>query len=581
MLAPAVLSFTAVAFEGASLAVLIPFLTGILTSNWQMLQEVPGYAVVIALIPGLAERSSHLVIALASVIVGGILLKNTLLYAANVSVTRLVKHATHNLRQLVFERCLSYGKLFFDRSSVGHLGQVLMNYTSQVTSPITQVHQMITMIFSLALYLALMAFISWPLALFTILVLPLMNLALARLIARVKYHSLIQTKSINDLGKRAYNILSSIPLVKLYDNDQQERERFAAISYKVAHLDYKIINAQNLVAPLQEGMALLTMLAVMGMVAWLASRGRTIAPGSFVVFFYLVLHTVTTYGRLHRFQGTLAKAAGPIEEIRQILNDTDKHVVPDGAKHFRGLTQELVFDHLRFAYIDDVPVLRDVSFRVPAGGVVALVGPTGVGKTTIVSLLLRMYDCPSQSIFVDGQDIRDFTAASLRGGIAFVSQDAWLFNDTLWANVTYGLPKPSEEEVIDALARSQLLEFVQRLPQGIDTEIGDRGVKLSGGEKQRLSIARALLKKADIVIFDEPTSALDARTEKLVQIAMQEAVDGRTVLIIAHRLATVQHADSIVVLEDGKVVEQGTWHELYAHHEGLFRTFWDAQAIRA
>jgi ABC-type multidrug transport system fused ATPase/permease subunit len=228
-----------------------------------------------------------------------------------------------------------------------------------------------------------------------------------------------------------------------------------------------------------------------------------------------------------------------------------------------------------------MPVLRGVSFIIPAQQVTALVGPTGSGKTTIVSLLLRFYDCPPNSIFFDGEDIQDFTASSVREHMAFVSQDAWLFNDTLWANLTYGLPAVTEEEAISTLERARLFELVQRLPKGLQTEIGDRGVQLSGGEKQRLSIARALLKKAEIVIFDEPTSALDAQTEQLVQAALADAMQGKTVLVIAHRLVTIQHADSIVVMEAGRVVEQGTWHELYSRHEGLFRTFWEAQSIRA
>jgi ABC-type multidrug transport system fused ATPase/permease subunit len=509
------------------------------------------------------------------------IIKSAARYWAEVSVAKLVMNVTHNLRQLVFDRCLGYGKLFFDRSSLGHLSQVLMNYTAQVTNPIPHAHQIISMVFSLGVYLTLMALISWPLTLFVILVFPLMNLVLAGIIKRVKHYSERQTDSLNDLSKRVFNILSSIPLVKLYDQEKAEQRRFADISRHVATLDYALIKAHNLSAPLQEGMALLTMLLVVGAMSWLTRRGQVVAPASFIVFFYLVLHTVTTYGRLHRFQGALARAAGPMEEIKKILSDTDKHVVPDGTQIFSGFSTALTFNDLHFSYDAAMPVLRGVSFIIPAQQVTALVGPTGSGKTTIVSLLLRFYDCPPNSIFFDGEDIQDFTASSVREHMAFVSQDAWLFNDTLWANLTYGLPAVTEEEAISALERARLFELVQRLPKGLQTEIGDRGVQLSGGEKQRLSIARALLKKAEIVIFDEPTSALDAQTEQLVQAALADAMQGKTVLVIAHRLATIQHADSIIVLEAGRVIEQGTWHELYGRHEGLFRTFWDAQSIRA
>lgn len=578
---PAGLSLVAAAFEGVSLGALIPFLAGILGSNFSAVQHVPGATYIFRVFPQLPTSPWLIAVLVGGVVAGGALAKNVAAYAAEVKVAALVRTATHNLRQLVFDRCLGYGKLFFDRSSLGHLSQVLMSYTSQVTNPIPQAHQIISMVFFLAVYITLMAIISWPLTLFVVIIFPIMNLALAWLIARVKHYSQIQTASINDLSKRVYNILSSIPLVKLYDFETQERQRFREISERVADLDYTIIKAQQLSAPLQEGIALLTMLLVVGAMALLARQGRPVPPAQFIVFFYLVLHSVTTYGRLHRFQGSLAKAAGPMDEVKKILNDENKHVVPEGALVLGGLRTSIEFKNLHFAYEITTPVLQGVNFTIPSGQVTALVGPTGSGKTTIVSLLLRLYDCPPESIFFDGHDVRDFTAASVRTQIAFVSQDAWLFNDTLWANLTYGLTRVSEHDAKSALQRARLMDLVDRLPHGWQTEIGDRGVQLSGGEKQRLSIARALLKKAEIVIFDEPTSSLDAQTEQLVQAALAEAMTGRTVLVIAHRLATIQHADSIVVLEAGKVVEQGTWHELYAKHQGLFRTFWDAQAIRA
>lgn len=577
---PIILSLIGASFEGLSLAALVPFLAGILSHDFSLVNALPGFSTVFRFMPS-AENPVRLAVALVGIIAGAMVIKSAARYWAEVSVAKLVMNVSHNLRQLVFDRCLGYGKLFFDRSSLGHLSQVLMNYTAQVTNPIPHAHQIISMVFSLGIYLTLMALISWPLTLFVILVFPIMNLGLAFLIRRVKHYSEKQTESLNDLSKRVFNILSSIPLVKLYDQEKAEQRRFAEISRRVANLDYAIVKAHNLSAPLQEGMALITLLLVVGAMSLLAQRGHTMAPASFIVFFYLVLHTVTTYGRLHRFQGAMAKAAGPMEEIKKILSDADKHVVPDGTKVFSGFSQALSFNDLHFSYDSATPVLRGVSFNVPLGQVTALVGPTGSGKTTIVSLLLRLYDCPADTIFFDDHDIRGFTAASVREHMAFVSQDAWLFNDTLYANLTYGLPAVVEAEAISALERARFFELVQSLPKGLQTEIGDRGVQLSGGEKQRLSIARALLKKAEIVIFDEPTSALDARTEQLVQAALKDAMQGKTVLVIAHRLATIQHADSIVVLEAGRVVEQGTWHELYGRHEGLFRTFWDAQSLQA
>jgi ABC-type multidrug transport system fused ATPase/permease subunit len=229
-----------------------------------------------------------------------------------------------------------------------------------------------------------------------------------------------------------------------------------------------------------------------------------------------------------------------------------------------------------FGYKEGRDVLRGLSFTVEKGTVTALVGPTGAGKTTIISLLLRYYDCPPETVFLDDTDIRDFTSASLRSHMAFVSQETLLFHDTLRANITYGLGSVPEDRLEDVVTRARLRDFVRSLPQGLDTLIGDRGVKLSGGEKQRVSIARALLKGADILILDEATSSLDSKTEKLIQEAIEEAIRGKTAIVIAHRLSTIRNADKIVVIEDGRCVEEGRLEELLAK-KGRFAEYWEEQ----
>ncbi|HLD09435.1 MAG TPA: ATP-binding cassette domain-containing protein, partial [Methylophilaceae bacterium] len=256
--------------------------------------------------------------------------------------------------------------------------------------------------------------------------------------------------------------------------------------------------------------------------------------------------------------------------------DEGKFFVPDGSKEFRGLKRAIEFKNVTFTYPSGREVLHAVSFRVRAGSMTALVGPTGAGKSTIINLLMRLYDSAPDSILIDAVDIREFSLASLRAHVALVSQDTQLFNDTLARNITYGLEQVPEEKLTAAVRAARLEEFVARLPKGLGTEIGDRGVQLSGGEKQRVSIARALLKDADILILDEATSALDSKTERLVQEAIDEAVAGRTSIVIAHRLSTIQHADHIVVLDEGRVVEQGSLNELLKRR-GVFHGLWEAQ----
>ncbi|MDP7477523.1 MAG: ATP-binding cassette domain-containing protein, partial [Candidatus Peribacteraceae bacterium] len=274
--------------------------------------------------------------------------------------------------------------------------------------------------------------------------------------------------------------------------------------------------------------------------------------------------------------GIIANASGPLDEILEVLSDEGKPFVEGGDKEFSGLSDELRFKNLTFSYSDDRTILSDVSFVMPKGKMTAIVGPTGAGKSTLISLLMRYYECPEASIFLDKEDIREFTLDSYLKRTALVSQETLLLHESLRNNIAYGLNDVSEDDLQNAIKSARLDDFIASLPKGLDTLIGDRGVKLSGGEKQRVSIARALLKGADILILDEATSSLDSKTEHLIQEAIDEAVQGRTSIVIAHRLSTIKHADKIVVIEEGQCKEEGTLDDLLAK-KGVFFGLWEQQ----
>jgi subfamily B ATP-binding cassette protein MsbA len=249
-----------------------------------------------------------------------------------------------------------------------------------------------------------------------------------------------------------------------------------------------------------------------------------------------------------------------------------------GAAPFRGLERELGFERVTFAYRPGEPVLQDVDLIVPAGSLVAVVGPSGAGKSTLVDLLGRFHEPTSGRVTIDGRDIRDYTLASLRAHIGFVSQETVLFHDTVRANIAYGMPGASAADVERAARAAYAHEFVSALPRGYDSVVGERGTQLSGGQRQRLAIARALLRDPPILVLDEATSALDTEAERLVQAAIERLLEGRTVFVIAHRLSTVQRADRIVVLDRGRVVERGDHAALLARG-GLYRRLHDLQFV--
>jgi ABC-type multidrug transport system fused ATPase/permease subunit len=280
---------------------------------------------------------------------------------------------------------------------------------------------------------------------------------------------------------------------------------------------------------------------------------------------------------LNKTRGKFEKVRPIVRKVLEVLDDNEKFYIPEGPRMFHGLKKSIEFRNATFSYYPDVPVLKEVSFSIEKGKMTAIVGPTGAGKTTIMNLIMRFYDCAPARVFVDGTDIREYTLKSLRDHMALVDQDVIVFNDTIMNNIAFGIDeRVSDEKLNSVVKKAQLDDLIGRLPDGFRTEVGDRGIKLSGGEKQRISIGRALLKDSDIVLLDEATSSLDTGTEKRIQKAIEEAIRGRTTVVIAHRLSTIKNADKIIVIEEGRLIEQGTLEELLAK-KGRFYQYWEEQ----
>lgn len=574
---PITFSLGAAAFEGVSLGLLIPMLNGFLTKDYSFIQDIPGLGYVLSLLPEAILTSDKLLfITLMGCFVCAVVMKNILRYSSAVSMGFLTNRALHHLRKTVFSRFLSFGKLYFDRTSVGHNATILSQFTEQVLWPVQTINMFVNALFSLTVYLTLMSLISWKLTAFALPLFVVLHYSVRVAIRKIGDISKAISARGASLGKLAVEILSTMPLVKAYSSEQQEQARYAAISDEQAHLNFRATQLKELVSPLQETITLFSVIILFSGMLYLLVRDQGVAPTSFIVYFYLVLNAATKFGALTNFRGTLANAVGPTEELMQIFDNDGKSFVPEGTDTFMGLQKSIEFRDLSFGYPGREHVLRHVSFSIPKSSMIAIVGATGSGKTTLIHLIMRLYDSLPNQLLIDGKDIRSWTLASLHRHIALVSQETLLIHDSLRRNIAYGIDHVSDHRIDTVVRQARLEEFVASLPNGLDTLVGDRGVKLSGGEKQRVSIARALLKEAEILILDEATSALDSQTEKLIQEAIDEAVRGRTSIVIAHRLSTIQHADSIVVLENGTVAEQGTLDELLKKN-GTFAGLWNAQ----
>lgn len=575
---PAVLSILSAVFEGISVSAVIPLLKGVFTMNFIFVKDLPVFKFFTVFFPSFLELNNTMIfVVLLGVIFTAGLLKNILRYFSSLMVCLQMRHIANILRQIIFWRYLSFGKMFFDRSNIGHLYNVLVSFTSLITQELSNVHSFLSEFFTFLAYIVIMFVISWKLSLLVIVTFPVLTYSVKILIEKIKKTSVSYTTHYGLFSKQISNILSCIPLVKLYTNEEQERTKFSAVSTGVENIEFSLDKKSQLIVPLQEIIMLVIVLLAVSLMAFVVVKRRSADVASLLVYFYLLRMSYRSFGFFNIIKTSLARVSGPISDINNILSDKDKFFIPSGKRNFSGLKGEIEFKNLTFSYSQERQVLKGINFSIEKNKITAIVGPTGAGKTTLVNLLLRFYDSPAGSILMDGQDIRDFDLKSLLGHFAYVSQDAVLLNDTLKNNIIYGLEdRITEEELINAVKRSRLHDFIDSLPQGLDTHIGDKGVMLSGGEKQRVSIARAFLKGADILILDEATSSLDTKTEKLIQEAINEAVKDKTTIVIAHRLSTIQNADKIIVIENGRLIEEGSLAELL-EKKGKFYEYWQEQ----
>ncbi len=577
----ALLSFIGTIFEGLHVAILIPMARGIMELDFSFIKDLSVFKILSSHLPNftayVTRNNTSIFAFLMIAILGSIVLKHIFLLLSHLLLIWQKKRFSENIRDIIFSRYLKFGKLFFDRTSVGRLSTILIKSTGGVDVLLWNFRELFTGSFTLFVYFILMCLISWKLTILALLLFPLLNYSISWLIRKMKKTSNIYIESYMTAGWRIFDVLSSITLVKSYSNEKEERRRFKNIAGEIAQLSFSNEKKTLLINPIQEIIVISVILAIFSIAAYMFAKGHGTGIAGFLVFFYILRRATAPFAKLNQFRGVLARAEGEINTLFGILDSRDKFLVPEGELIFSGLKDGIRFKNVNFSYTQRVSVLKDISFRIEKGKITAIVGPTGSGKTTIINLIMRFYDCPASSLFIDGTDIRNFNIESLMKHAALVSQDTPLFNDKIRNNITYGLTrKVSEEELTGVVKKARLYDFVASLPGKFDTLIGDRGVKLSGGEKQRLSIARALLKGSEILILDEATSSLDSRTERLIQEAIDEAVKNKTAIVIAHRLSTIKNADKIIVIEGGKVAEEGRLQELL-DKKGKFYEYWQEQ----
>jgi len=498
-------------------------------------------------------------------------------YFSTYLMARIGQSAVLKLRQDLYSHLLAQSATFFERHRTNYLVSRLVSSAAAIETAVTStLRDMLRETFTLIFFLSASFYYSWRLALGSLLIAPVIAVLTAkfgRALRNLARESFEGSKQLTDTAQEA---LANQGIVKAYRAEKRESERFTHVAKKIVRANLRSASIAGASPPTIEmiGILFVVLLLFFGQREIIADRMNT---AQFVTFLFFLFRSYDPMRKLSRLQNSMEQALAAAHHVWEVMDEHSTIKEKSGATELPALKKEIELRNVSFGYSNETKsVLRDVSLKVKAGTMVALVGQSGGGKSTLTKLLPRFHDPSSGAVLWDGVDIREATISSLRKQIALVTQETVLFNDTVRHNIAYGKPEATDVEVEEAALIAFAHDFIRELPDGYDTIVGERGIFLSGGQRQRLAIARAILVNAPVLILDEATSALDAESERLVQSALSNLVRNRTTIVIAHRLSTVRRADVIVVMEAGRIIEIGTHAELLAQ-AGQYRKLYELQ----
>lgn len=529
---------------------------------------------------GLDMLPGNLVMQISIALVSLTLIKGVCIYCSNYAMGYVGQSILTELRTRLFAHVLRQSMAFFARNSTGKLMSRIGNDVEQLQEAVsTSLGEFFREVVILIALVCVSLILDWRLALIAMLIAPLAGLLTMVMGRRIRVISLRGREDAAVLSDQMQQSISGMRIIKAFGMEAHEESGFARKSLKLFHSNMKAMSILFLNSPAME---LLAVVAFVPLLYYAHSHivDRKVTLGLFGGVLLSLFRMYDPIRKLSRIHVQYQRAMASGSRIMELLDTHIEIVDRPGARAFEGLAGAVEFRNVGFRYGDqdsDESVLQAINLEVKHNRVVAIVGSSGSGKTTLVGLIPRFYDPTEGAVLIDGTDVREYTQHSLRRHIAIVTQETFLFNDTVYNNIAYGDIQAPREKVIEAARAALADDFIMRFPMQYETVIGERGQRLSGGERQRISIARALLKNAPILILDEATSALDSESEKLVQEALSNLIKDRTTFVIAHRLSTIRNADAIVVLERGRIVESGS-HDALLARDSVYRRFYRLQA---
>nr|WP_199316700.1 heterocyst formation ABC transporter subunit HepA [Chroococcidiopsis sp. [FACHB-1243]] len=564
-----IFSLFAAVFEGITIGFITLFLQTFTTPDTSSIKIGVDWFDVWIL--GINTSASSRLYRVAILIFLTVWLRFSFVYLGNFTTTLAELHLANCIRKRIFDQFQKLSLSFFLKKRAGELINNIYGEANQLRLAVGVASALISKGFTLLVYTLSMFWLSWQLTVISILMFVLLATGLATLVKRVREASFEAVTATHHFMSMVMEYITGIRTVQVFAAYNFEFQRFDKATTELMRTQAKSAAAAALVQPITEAVAstILLVMLIAAVAVFVASDRLEIA--SLLAFLFVLLRTAPVVAQINAAWAHVNSFQGSLNSIKQLLRTDDKPYLQNGTVQFLGLKQCIEFVAVDFAYNPHQLVLKDITLTMKRGQMTALVGASGAGKSTIADLLPRFYDPTKGKILIDGVDLQDFDINTLRRKIAMVSQDTFIFNTSVRNNIAYAMEDVDEAAIQKAAQLANALEFIQNLPEGFDTQLGDRGVRLSGGQRQRIAIARALLRNPEILILDEATSALDSEAERLIQESIEQLAVGRTVIAIAHRLSTIVRADKVVVLEQGRIVEQGTYKELLERRGKLWK----------